>query len=155
MEVVVRLARAKAEVVAAAHPDALVVGCDTVVALGGEVLCKPADGEAARAMLLHLRGRDHAVYTWVAVVGGGRRAVQVARTTVRMREYTDEEIDAYVASGDPLDKAGAYAIQHPGFHPVATWEGCYANVVGLPLCHLVRLLREWDVHPAVDVPAAC
>ena len=155
VEVVVRLARAKAEVVAAAHPDALVAGCDTVVALRGEVLGKPADGEAARAMLLRLRGRDHAVYTGVAVVGGGRRAVQVARTTVRMREYTDEEIDAYVASGDPLDKAGAYAIQHPGFHPVATWEGCYANVVGLPLCHLVRLLREWDVHPAVDVPAAC
>jgi len=155
IEVAIRLARAKAEVVAAACPDALVVGCDTVVALEGEVLGKPADGEAARAMLFRLRGRDHAVYTGVAVVGAGRQAVEVARTTVWMRLYSDEEIDTYVASGDPLDKAGAYAIQHRGFHPAAAWEGCYANVVGLPLCHLVRLLREWNVHPTLDVPTAC
>jgi len=154
-EVVARLAWAKAKAAAAGHPTALVVGCDTVVALGEEVLGKPADAEAARAMLRRLRGRAHAVYTGVAVVGGGRRAVRVARTTVWMREYGDEEIDAYVASGDPLDKAGAYAIQHAGFRPVASWEGCYANVVGLPLCHLVRVLRSWDVHPAADVPAAC
>ena len=154
-EAVARLAREKAKAVAAAYPDELVVGCDTVVALGREVLGKPPDRESARAMLRRLRGRDHLVYTGVAVVGGGREAIQVARTVVWMREYTDAEIDAYAASGDPLDKAGAYAIQHPGFHPVAAWEGCYANVVGLPLCHLVRMLRGWGIVPALDVPAAC
>jgi len=152
---VARLARAKAVTLAVRHPDALVIGCDTVVALEGEVLGKPADEEEARAMLLRLRGRDHTVYTGVAVMGKGRGAVQVARTTVWMREYSDAEIAAYVATRDSLDKAGAYAIQHPGFRPVAAWEGCYANVVGLPLCHLVRMLRGWGIHPAVDVPAAC
>ncbi len=154
-EVVARLAQAKADRAAEVYPAALVVGCDTVVALGGEVLGKPTDAEEARTMLLRLRGRGHAVYTGVAVVGEGHRAVQVVQTTVRMREYTDGEIEAYVASGDPLDKAGAYAIQHPTFRPVAAWEGCYANVVGLPLCHIVRMLREWGIRPATDVPAAC
>ncbi len=150
-----RLALAKARVVAALHPEALVVGCDTVVALRGEVLGKPADAAEAGAMLRRLRGRPHRVCTGVAVVGQGREAVEVAETTVLMRPYSDVELVAYIASGDPLDKAGAYAIQHPVFRPVASWEGCYANVVGLPLCHLVRLLRAWSVVPAADVPAAC
>jgi hypothetical protein len=79
----------------------------------------------------------------------------VAETRLAMRTYTDAEMAAYVASGDPLDKAGAYAIQHPGFHPVAELQGCYANVMGLPLCHLTRALRAWNVEPPHDVPAAC
>jgi hypothetical protein len=72
-----------------------------------------------------------------------------------MRNYSDEEIDAYVFSGDPLDKAGAYAIQHPDFHPVESMTGCYASVMGLPMCHLVRVLRKLDVTPNGDVPANC
>ncbi len=72
-----------------------------------------------------------------------------------MRNYREDEIDEYVASGDPLDKAGAYAIQHAGFHPVDGLKGCYANVMGLPLCHLVRSLSHFGVHPLVDVPSVC
>ncbi len=72
-----------------------------------------------------------------------------------MRHYTDAEIAAYVASGDPFDKAGGYAIQHAGFHPVEVRTGCYANVVGLPLCHLLRALRRLDVQVMQDVPYLC
>jgi predicted house-cleaning NTP pyrophosphatase (Maf/HAM1 superfamily) len=72
-----------------------------------------------------------------------------------MRNYSDEEIDAYVLSGDPLDKAGAYAIQNSRFHPVQAMKGCYASVMGLPLCHLLRVLRKMDVQPDADIPAAC
>jgi len=154
-ETVVRLAWAKAHAVAALRPATLVIGCDTVVALDGELLGKPATAEEARVMLARLRGRAHIVYTAVALVRDRREVIRVATTTVRMRDYTDAELAAYVASGDPLDKAGAYAIQHPTFRPVASWEGCYANVMGLPLCHVVRALRAWTVVPPADVPAVC
>jgi septum formation protein len=150
-----RLARAKARAVSGAHPHELVVGCDTVVALDGQVLGKPAGEREAREMLEQLRSRAHTVYTGVAVVQGERERVQVVETTVHMRDYTDAELVAYVASGDPLDKAGAYAIQHPTFRPVDSWEGCYANVVGFPVCHVARMLQEWGVHPAADIQAAC
>ena len=72
-----------------------------------------------------------------------------------MRAYSDEEIQSYVATGDPLDKAGAYAIQHPEFHPVAHMDGCYASVMGLPLCHVVKLMRRMGIHPNADVPINC
>ena len=72
-----------------------------------------------------------------------------------MRDYSDEEIEAYVLTGDPLDKAGAYAIQHAGFHPVESMKGCYASVMGMPLCHLIRALRKLDVNPGADIPVAC
>jgi MAF protein len=111
-------------------------------------------------MLRRLRGRSHSVYSAVTLLETttGRTMADVAETRVTMRAYTDAEIAAYVASGDPLDKAGAYAIQHAGFHPVAELQGCYANVMGLPLCHLIRCLRAWDVVPPlceISVPAAC
>jgi hypothetical protein len=72
-----------------------------------------------------------------------------------MRDYSDEEISAYVATGDPLDKAGAYAIQHPEFHPVAKLEGCYASVMGLPMCHVILLMRKMDIQPKADMFAGC
>ena len=72
-----------------------------------------------------------------------------------MRDYTDAELEAYVASGDPLDKAGAYAIQNAGFHPVEKFDGCYASVMGLPLCHLARSLKKMGLTPETDVPAQC
>ena len=108
-------------------------------------------------MLRRLRGRSHAVYSAITLLdpAAGRALTDVAETQVTMRAYTDAEMAAYVASGDPLDKAGAYAIQHPGFHPVAALQGCYANVVGFPLCHLIRCLRVWEITPATDVPSAC
>jgi septum formation protein len=138
---------------------AVVIACDTLVALDGEPLGKPRDAAEATSMLRRLRGRSHTVYSAVALLEPttGRASTDVAETQVGMRAYTDAEIAAYVASGDPLDKAGAYAIQHPGFHPAVCGElqGCYANVMGLPLCHLTRCLRAWGVEPLRDVPAAC
>jgi len=150
----VRLSQAKAR---AARSDAITVACDTVVALDGEPLGKPRDAAEATAMLRRLRGRAHTVYSGVTLLEPttGRTLTDVAGTRVTMRAYTDAEIAAYVASGDPLDKAGAYAIQYPGFHPVAELRGCYANVVGLPLCHLTRCLCAWGIAPATDVPSAC
>jgi septum formation protein len=135
----------------------IIVACDTVVALDGEVLGKPHDVAEANTMLHRLRGRSHTVYSAVTLLETttGHTLTDVAETQVTIRAYTDPEISAYVASGDPLDKAGAYAIQHSRFHPVAGLQGCYANVVGLPLCHLTRCLRAWGIEPRQDVPAVC
>jgi MAF protein len=141
-----RLARAKALAVAARHPGAVVVAADTVVALDERLLGKPADAEEARAMLRALRGRWHQVVTAVCVTAPERGTRLGALTTdVEMRPYTDAEIAAYIARGEPFDKAGAYAIQDPGFQPVARWRGCYTNVVGLPLCLTAALLYSVGV----------
>lgn len=139
------------------RPVRVIVACDTIVALDGEILSKPRNPAEAKSMLRRLRGGSHAVYSAVTLLDPvtGRATTEVTETQLVMRTYTNAEIDAYVASGDPLDKAGAYAIQHPGFHPVAKLHGCYANVVGLPLCHLTRCLRAFDIEPSRDVPAAC
>ena len=154
-EMTLRLAAAKADVVASAYPAALVVGCDTTVELEGEVLGKPTDALDAREMLERLRGRYHVVHSSIALRADEIQVTDLAETRVLMRDFSDEEIVAYFESGDPFDKAGAYAIQHSGFHPVSAWTGCYANVMGLPLCHLTRALRERGVDPPVAVPAAC
>jgi predicted house-cleaning NTP pyrophosphatase (Maf/HAM1 superfamily) len=108
-------------------------------------------------MLQRLRGRAHQVYTALTIIdaSSGHSHTEIAVTNVPMRDYTDDEIEAYIASGDPFDKAGGYAIQNPQFHPVAALSGCYANVVGLPLCHLVRALRTFGIEPGADVPLAC
>ena len=138
-------------------PDPVIIACDTVVALNGALLGKPRDATEATSILRRLRGRSHVVYSGITLLepATGRTTTGVAETRLVMRDYTDAAIAAYVASGDPLDKAGAYAIQHPGFHPVAEYQGCYANVVGLPLCHLTHCLRAWGIEPPHDVPAAC
>lgn len=136
----------------------MVVAADTTVAdleglSGAEILGKPADAQDARRMLVRLRGRVHHVYTALAVY---RRAdekllSELCTTGVKMRNYSDAEIEEYIASGDPLDKAGAYAIQNSAFHPVEQWDGCYANVVGLPLCSLTRLLESFELYPRRDI----
>jgi len=118
---------------AAAHPDAAVVAADTLVILDGRILGKPADAAEATATLQALRNRTHQVVTGVAVAFGGRIESEVVSTNVTMRDYTDAEIAEYVASGDPMDKSGAYAIQHPTFLPASRAEGCICSVVGLPL----------------------
>ncbi|MGC8838481.1 MAG: Maf family protein [Anaerolineae bacterium] len=152
-----RLALAKARAVAARYPQRYVVAADTVVAVGRTILGKPADEAEAVEMLRFLRGRVHRVFTALAVLAGplGLGAGDLAAISVRMRAYQDEEILAYVRTGDPLDKAGAYAIQHRGFRPVAELHGCYAGVLGFPLCHFGRTLRSLGLaHPA-DIPALC
>lgn len=153
-----RLSREKAQAASAAiNRPALIISADTTVADGGAILGKPADADEARAMLWQLRDRAHQVYTALTVIDTvtGQRITDVAVTDVPMRAYTGDEIEAYIASGDPFDKAGGYAIQNTAFHPVDLRSGCFSNVVGLPLCHLLRVLREFDVTPPADVPAAC
>ncbi len=157
-EYVLRLAQGKAAAAAQMGTHARwVLGADTTVALEGRILGKPADAEEAREMLDFLRGRAHTVFTALALcdAADGRLHSQLCASSVPMRNYTRAEIEAYVASGDPLDKAGAYAIQHAGFHPVEQFAGCFASVMGLPLCHLERTLRSLGDPSPADVPAAC
>ena len=140
-----RLAREKAQFAARQFPGDVALGADTVVALDGEPLGKPASSTAATAMLHRLRNRSHHVITAVAaarVDSGGLPAtwVQSGITEVWMRNYSDAEVEAYVASGDPFDKAGAYAIQHPTFRPAERLDGCFLSVVGLPLPEVFRVL---------------
>ena len=155
-----RLSIEKAEAVAEriAQP-ALILAADTVVILAadtigvtedGEILGKPADAAEAQVMLRRLRGCDHVVCTALTLLrldGIERQSSQqtiteLTRTTVTMRTYSDTEIDAYISTGDPFDKAGGYAIQHEGFHPVERIDGSYSNVVGLPLETLRGMLTQ-------------
>ncbi|MCH7586520.1 MAG: septum formation protein Maf [Chloroflexi bacterium] len=137
----------------------LIIAADTIVLDGDRVLGKPKDEEHAEQMLLHLRGRNHTVITAIAIidVASGGETVDHCVTEVPMRNSSREEIRTYVATGDPLDKAGAYAIQNIDFKPVIAedMQGCYANVMGLPLCHLTRTLRKFGVHPKNDVVQQC
>ena len=150
-----RLAADKARTVGAQFPDALVIAADTTVVDGNQILGKPVDAADAARMLRQLRGRSHWVYTGIAVTRGGQLRADLCGTEVPMRNFSDAAMQAYIASGDPLDKAGAYAIQHAGFRPVAELHGCYANVVGLPLCRLARLLRTFGLPVDADIPAGC
>lgn len=154
----VRLSQEKAHAalsLAAGHD--LVLAADTTVADGDAILGKPADAAEAWAMLRRLRGRIHQVYTALTLIriATGAQVTEVAVTDVPMRPYTDAEIAAYIASGDPFDKAGGYAIQNTGFRPAVLTSGCFANVVGLPLCHLLRALRKLGFDAPADVPVAC
>ncbi|MBX5466849.1 MAG: Maf family protein [Firmicutes bacterium] len=140
-----RLAAVKAVTVARRHPEALVLAADTVVALGDDILGKPEDVEAARAMLRRLSGRRHQVYTGVAVYQEvrGRGFVRVEVAEVGFRPLADEEIADYVATGEPLDKAGAYAIQGGAGRFVEAFAGNLEAVIGLPLDAVRALLRHW------------
>lgn len=152
---VCRLCRVKAQAVAARHPGAVVLAADTLVTLDGLLLGKPADPVEAAAMLRSLRGRTHQVYTAVCVATNGALTSRLSISDVTMRPYSDAEIAAYVATGDPLDKAGAYAIQHPLFSPVAAWDGCYAGIMGLPLRLAKAMLVEIGVWVPGDVVTTC
>jgi MAF protein len=154
-DLVCRLSREKARAVAGRHPGAIVLAADTVVVLDGKLLGKPVDAREAIAMLRSLRGRVHQVCTAVSVAYNGQLATRLSESDVLMRTYSDAEIAAYIASGDPLDKAGAYAIQHPLFAPVAGWEGCYTAIMGLPLGLAADLLREAGIVVPADVAATC
>ncbi|GAB4449204.1 MAG: Maf family nucleotide pyrophosphatase [Anaerolineae bacterium] len=143
-----------AEVAARVAPGTLVIAADTIVVHAGEILGKPATPEEATRTLRRLRGDVHQVHTALAAQRGDWRAAEVVTTGVRMRAYTDAEIAAYVASGDPMDKAGAYAIQNTTFNLVAGLDGCYANVMGFPLCRLERLLEPLGV-ALPGLPESC
>ncbi|MBQ6425471.1 MAG: septum formation inhibitor Maf [Clostridia bacterium] len=141
-EYVMTLARQKAESVAAAYPEACVIGADTVVDLDGRILGKPHTPENAKAFLSAMQGRKHLVYTGLAVSARGVTAVDVEKTSVTFAPMSEEEIDWYVASGDPLEKAGAYGIQGPAGLFISAIDGDYFNVVGLPVHLLYRMLRK-------------
>lgn len=147
-----RLAREKNEAV---QKSAQVLSADTIVAYNGSVLGKPSDAREAAEMLAVLRGKDHRVYTALHLRTNGQALTDRCETIVRMRPYTQAEVDAYISSGDYQDKAGGYAIQHKAFHPVERFDGCYANVMGLPLCHLLCLLRQAGLQIEADIPALC
>jgi septum formation protein len=147
-----RLAEAKAATVACHHPDAIVLGADTTVVVDGDILGKPADSADAAAMLERLQGRAHEVLTGIAVVAPGGRASEVASTQVWFAPMTPAEIAGYVASGEPMDKAGAYAIQGLASRFVTRIDGSHANVVGLPVAVVHALLARVcgrDSGPAV------
>ncbi len=138
-----RLALAKARAVAADRPDALVIAGDTVVALHDDILGKPADRDEAVAMLLRLQGHRHRVETGVAVIAPeGEEAVDVVGADVRFRVFDREMAEAYAATGEPADKAGAYGIQELGAVLVESVDGDYFAVMGLPVARMVTLLEE-------------
>ena len=153
-----RLALAKAQAMAQRHPGRPVIGADTLVVLQGRALGKPADAAQARQMLTSLRGRVHRVVTGVAVVDGatGQCRADVCESSVLMRNFSKTEIDQYVVSGSPFDKAGAYGVQDQTLNPVAHVEGCRSNVLGLPLCTMTRLLKELGFNiESLSLPAEC
>ncbi len=139
-----RLALVKAQQARNAAEGALILSADTTVDLNGLLLGKPDDDAHAARMLTMLRGKTHKVVTGVALLdaASGRCATTARATKVRMRHYSDAEIAAYIARGETPDKAGAYAAQDKTFNPAATINGCYLNVIGLPLCDVLRLLRD-------------
>jgi septum formation protein len=147
-EHVERLAVAKAEAVAALEntpADAIVLAADTIVVVDDDILGKPGDADEAHAMLRRLAGRTHTVHTAVAMVRGSRKASRVDSVSVTFRDLTDREIADYVATGEPLDKAGAYGIQGHGAVFVRRIEGDFFAVVGLSPATVVEMLREMDL----------
>lgn len=151
-DVMVRdVALRKAVAALAAEPDGLVVAADTTVAIDGEWLAKPEDDAHAASMLSRLQGRDHQVFTGVTVAAAGRILTDVTMSVVTIAPLSDTAVAAYVATGEGADKAGAYSIQGDAGEVVTAVEGCYTNVVGLPLCSVAILLAH--AGHDVDAPA--
>ena len=156
VEYVRQMAREKGQAVL--HTDnEWILSADTIVALDGQVVGKPTDDANAYEILRALRARGHKVYTALCLrtQNGGGTLESLCATDVFMRDYSEEELAVYIDSNDYKDKAGGYAIQHKQFHPCTGVEGCYANVMGLPLCHLAMLLESAGCTLDTDVPQAC
>ncbi len=161
-EFVMRLAKEKAlkgdaGVKANSIKNTFVIGADTIVVDGDEILGKPLDQLDAVRILEQLRGKTHRVLSGIALYDLSSKAIQTRLicTEVIMREYTQDEIRDYIASGDPLDKAGAYGIQNRDFDPAPDFFGCFANVMGLPLCHLAVLMTEMGIETDDQVAKRC
>ena len=147
-----RLARMKAEAARLLDQESPLIAADTVVWVDGELLGKPREPDQAREMLQELRSREHIVVTGIAVMRAGGRASLVRQPLARvtLRDYSEAEIEASIKRGDPFDKAGGYAIQDGGLRPVASYDGCYCNVVGLSLWATIELLRKADICKSPD-----
>jgi septum formation protein len=148
-EYVARLSRDKAGAIAAQHPSRWIIAADTTVFYGDQLLEKPADGNDAARMLSLIAGKTHIVYTGVTLQNGeaGYRDTRVAETEVRMSPMSQEDVDWYVATGEPLDKAGAYAAQGIGGLFIDSVHGSFTNVVGLPLALLFQMIRKAGIDP--------
>ncbi len=159
MAYVHRLACGKAEAIARSQhlQGELILAADTTVADHGELLGKPMSPAEANRILLQLRHRTHQVHTALVLLDPSRgiQHWETCTSQVPMRDYSEAEIQRYIESGDPIDKAGAYAIQNKDFHPVDGFSGCMANVMGLPLCHFSRSLEHFGLKPDVNIPEAC
>ena len=144
-EMVEELSRRKCAEIAASHPNALVIAADTVVAIDGRILGKPRSREQAAEMLGLLSGREHRVYTGLTVSYGGETVTEHEITSVRFRPLSGTDINHYIATGEPMDKAGAYGVQGYGCVLVEGILGDYYNAMGLPVCRLARLLARFGV----------
>ena len=147
-EIAVYVAKEKALSVRERAVDTVVIGADTIVVVDGRLLGKPASAEDARNMLGLLRGRRHQVVTGVCVASQSAVTTGFQTTEVSFRRYASHEIDDYLATGLPFDRAGAYGIQDEPFSPVDSFEWCYLNVVGLPMCVTGGLLKDFGIGPA-------
>jgi septum formation protein len=155
---VLRLAESKArEIAETTRGPRIILAADTTVVDNDAILGKPSDNEEAASMLRGLRGHTHQVYTGLALCHSQADdlVTDLCVTDVPMRNFSDEEMQNYIQSGDPLDKAGAYAIQHPHFQPVDNLRGCFASVMGLPLCHLERSLLKLGTVTHINIAAEC
>jgi septum formation protein len=155
---VIETARLKCHAIAASpnvSRNTWILGVDTTVALEDQMLNKPADEMSARMMLQSLRARDHFVHSGFVLLNPttGQEIEDVHSARVLMRGYSDAEIDAYIATGDPMDKAGGYAIQHAHFKPVVELSGCFMGVVGLSICHLIQVMRINGIKLELDITA--
>jgi septum formation protein len=137
--------------------DGLVIAADTTVVLDNAILGKPVDRADAARMLTSLRNRQHEVITALVIlkIGESSGVNECCISKIQMRNFTDQEIQTYVNTDDPLDKAGAYAIQHPQFDPVIKFKGCFASVMGMPLCHLERNLRHLNGYQGREMQTIC
>lgn len=146
-EMVITLAEAKANEVAVQHPEAWVIGADTIVTIGNSILGKPGNPDDAKQMLKQLSGQTHLVLTGFAIVCKKKQVSisDAVETEVTFKELTDEEIEWYIQTGEPFDKAGAYAIQGLGTFLVQRINGSYTNVVGLPVCEVIEILIKMNV----------
>jgi septum formation protein len=143
---VMRVSREKAQAfIKDSDVNSVIIAADTIVVLDDEILGKPRDVNDAFAILSALRGRTHEVLTAIAIRTAAGITQDMCCSPVRMRNYTTGEIHAYIESGDPLDKAGAYAIQNRAFSPADDFNGCFASVMGMPLCHLERTLKQCGI----------
>ena len=159
---VLRLASEKARAAAkkidqSTIESVIIIAADTIVVDGVEILGKPKDEEDAKNILEQLRGRNHQALSGITVYQREKNKVisKLVLTEVWMREYSEKEIKDYIDSGDPFDKAGAYAIQNDSFNPVQELKGCFANVMGMPLCHLSLLLRELNLEMNSSIANRC
>tara|TARA_Y100000814_G_C12216109_1_gene363128 strand:+ start:113 stop:781 length:669 start_codon:yes stop_codon:yes gene_type:complete len=153
-----RLALSKTLKVSKTHlNDSIVIGADTIVIQDNQVIGKPDNNTEARRMLMQLQGKKHQVVTAIAIYFGntGITSQELCETNVKMRNMTEEEIAEYVSTGESLDKAGAYAIQNIKFRPAAPIDGCLANVIGLPLCHMTRALYNNNINFDKDIAEKC